>query len=413
MPFQFESYMARRYLRGAEGKAEGRHFLRLITWIAVGGVSVGVAALILALSVVRGFSGEIQNKITGFAAHVQVQSIRDEPLDDATALHRTVAVQESVISVSPVIQEFILLRRSAQDIDGVSLVGTQELPEYIASSLISGNGSLQVPDGSDLVPVVIGAELARNLGVEVGDQLTAFSVQGSGGGMSQSPRVSSCQVVGVYETSLADFDALQVFVHIDEARQLLEYGPDQVSRLDLRVADGLDYTAVADRLDEVLGFPAIARPVTDIYRSLYAWVALQQSIIPLIIAIIVFVAAVNIIGTLLMIILEKNREMGVLASMGATSRSRSRIFLRLGLLIGLVGVMIGEGAALILAVLQVQFGIIPLPAEAYYMSTAPIDLSALDFIVVAAVTLVLCALSSWIPARYAGRVQPIQAITIR
>ena len=413
MSFQFESYMARRYLRGAEGKAEGRHFLRLITWIAVGGVSVGVAALILALSVVRGFSGEIQNKITGFAAHVQVQSIRDEPLDDAAALQRTVAGQEGVVSVSSVIQEFILLRRSARDIDGVSLVGTHELPEYIASSLISGNGSLQVPDGSDLVPVVIGAELARNLGVEVGDQLTAFSVQGSGGGMSQSPRVSSCQVVGVYETSLADFDALQVFVHIDEARQLLEYGPDQVSRLDLRVADGLDYTAVADRLDEVLGFPAIARPVTDIYRSLYAWVALQQSIIPLIIAIIVFVAAVNIIGTLLMIILEKNREMGVLASMGATSRSRSRIFLRLGLLIGLVGVMIGEGAALILAVLQVQFGIIPLPAEAYYMSTAPIDLSALDFIVVAAVTLVLCALSSWIPARYAGRVQPIQAITIR
>lgn len=413
MPFHFESYMARRYLRGAEGKAEGRRFLRLITWIAVGGVSVGVAALILALSVVRGFSGEIQNKITGFAAHVQVQSIRDEPLDDAQRLTSVLVSQDGVVDVMPVIQEFILLRRSARDIDGVSLVGMDQPPAYIRETLVSGNADLVSQEGSDTAPVVIGAELARNLGVSIGGRLTAFAVQGAGGGMSQSPRVVSLQVAGIYETSLADFDALQVFVDINVARDLLEYGPDQVTRLDLHVGEGRDFTTIADQLDQVLDFPAIARPVTDIYRSLYAWVALQQSIIPLIISIIVFVAAVNIIGTLLMIILEKNREMGILASMGATSRSRSRIFLRLGLLIGMMGVMIGEGSALILAWAQQQFGLIPLPAEAYYMSTAPVDMSPLDFVAVAVVTLLLCALSSWIPARYAGRVQPIHAITIR
>lgn len=413
MSAHFESYMARRYLRGAEGKAEGRRFLRLITWIAVGGVAVGVAALILALAIVRGFSGKIEEKITGFAAHVQVQSIRDEPLDDAHQLQQLMESQPGIERVTPVVQEFILLRRSARDIDGVSLVGVDRLPAFIEASIISSTD--QPAPETESIPgsMVIGAELARNLGVGVGDRLTAFSVQDAGGGMAQTPKVAAFRIRAIYETSLADFDALQVFVDIDEARSLLEYGSDEVSRLDLHVTQGEDFTQVADRLDEVLGFPAIARPVTDIYRSLYAWVALQESIIPLIISIIVFVAAVNIIGTLLMIILEKNREMGVLASLGATARSRSRIFLRLGVLIGLTGVMIGESAALILAWAQDRFGIIPLPADAYYMSTAPIDLHALDFVVVALITLILCALSSWIPARYAGRVQPIQAITIR
>jgi len=146
---------------------------------------------------------------------------------------------------------------------------------------------------------------------------------------------------------------------------------------------------------------------------LYAWVGLQESIIPLIISIIIFVAAVNIVGTLLMIILEKQRDMGILAGMGATSRMRRRIFVRLGFFIGLAGVILGEVGALILAWAQLQFGIIPLPAEAYYMSTAPIDLSAVDFVIVAAVTLGLCVLSSWIPAKVAARLHPIQAIRSR
>jgi len=411
MPFRFETFMARRYLRGAQGTTEGRRFLRLITWICVAGVAVGVTALILALSIVRGFSGEIEKKITGFAAHVQVQSIRDEPLEGSADLERLLESQPFLVHVSPVIQEFILLRRSARDIDGVSLWGTRNLPAFIQESLVEGEGLTVEQDGQP--GLVIGAALARMLGVETGDRLTAFSVQGRDGGMSQSPLVRQFRVSGIYESSLADFDELYVFADLDVTRSLLEYAADQVTRFDVHVADGVDFVDAADRLDQVLTFPAMARPVTEIYRSLYAWVALQESIIPLIISIIVFVAAINIIGTLLMIILEKRREMGILAGMGATARMRRRIFVRLGLLIGLAGVMIGEVTALILAWAQLEFGIIPLPADAYYMSTAPIDLGAMDFVAVAVITLALCALSSWIPAKVAGRLQPIQAIRTR
>lgn len=411
--FSFESFIARRYLRGAEGRSEGRKFLRLITYISVSGVAVGVCALILALSIVRGFSGEIKSKVIGFGAHVQIESMRDEPLSETESYAVDIAALSFVTSVSPVIQEFVLLRRSSSEIEGVSIWGTDKVPDYIESALLEGTADL-APSAERKAGVVIGAALARSIGAAVGDIVTAFSVQTAGGGsLYSSPNLAQYEVTGIYETSLANFDELYVFVDLQEAARLLDYTPGQLTRLDVRVEEGTDYTIAADRIDAMLEFPAIARPITDVYRSLFAWVRLQESIIPLVISIIVFVAAVNIIGTLLMIILEKNREMGVLASFGATASLRRRIFVRLGLFIGAAGVVIGETLALGLALLQIRFEIIPLPAEAYYMNTAPIDLSVVDFLLVAVITLALCTISSWIPAGYAARIEPIKAIQSR
>lgn len=385
----------------------------MITYISVGGVALGVATLILALSIVRGFSREIQSKVIGFGAHVQIESIRDAPLDAFEQIRNTVEDVAGVRSVSPVIQEFILLRRSSLDIDGVSIWGTESVPGYIEQNIQEGNVDLSKPEGGK-PGIVIGSRLARSLGAGIGSYLTAFSVNTAPGISGYStPRLTQFEVRGLYETSLANFDELYVFVDLAVASSLVEYAPGQVTRLDVRVEDGLDYEIAANRIDEALEFPAIARPITDVYRSLFAWVKLQESIIPLVISTIVFVAAVNIIGTLLMIILEKTAAMGILASFGATARTRRNIFVRLGVYIGVVGVAVGEMVALVLALIQLQFKVVSLPAEAYYMNTAPIALNPVDFVVVAAITLALCAVSSYIPARYAARVEPLRAIQLR
>ena len=413
MSFNIASFIAKRYLKGAEGKSEGRQFLKLVTFITIGGVSVGVATLILALSIVRGFSQEIRAKVIGFGAHVQVESIRDAPLDSFSELRHLVMQVEGVDSADPVVQEFVLLRRSSVNIEGVSIWGTEKLPSYLESGLIEGSADLK-EDATGKPGLVIGAKLAKTMGAEIGTLLTAFSVNTMSGTNSFSPpRLAQFEVRGIYETSLANFDELYVFVDLDRSLELLDYAPGQISRLDVRLNPGYDYTETADAIDAVLEFPAIARPITDVYRSLFAWVTLQESIIPLVISIIVFVAAINIIGTLLMIILEKTSEMGILASFGATAKTRRRIFVYFGLYVGLSGVMIGEIMALGLAFIQLKFDIIPLPAEAYYMSSAPIALHWLDFIWVAAITLILCALSSYIPARYAARIEPLHAIRSR
>lgn len=406
----FRTYMALRYLRGAEGQAEGRKFLRLVIRIAIGGVAVGVTTLILALAVVRGFSDEITRKIVGFGAHIQVESLRDAPLEGVADLMATVSAHPQVATVQPVIQEFVLVRSSKTHIDGVSIWGTTQVPDYLDASIIEGSARLS-PNASGIPVVVIGAPLARTLNVRTGDVLTAFSVPSTG--ESRPPRVAQFTVGGIYETSLADFDALYVFADAERVRNLVSYGSDQVTRLDVRVREGADFEHVANDLDTTLAFPAMARPISEIYRSLFAWVALQQSIIPLVLSIIVFVAAVNIIGTLLMLILEKTVEIGVLGSMGARGKDLTGIFMRVGLGIGATGAVIGSLLAIVLAVLQIKYGIIPLPADAYYMSKAPMALRVEDFVVVSFVTIVLCTAAAWIPARYASRILPINAIRSR
>lgn len=411
----FERFIALRYLRGAQGRSEGRRFLRFVTYIAVGGVALGVSALILALSIVRGFSQEIEAKIIGFGAHVQVESFRDAPLNDADVLREHLSSQPSVDHVSPVVQEFILLRRSRRQVDGVSIWGTDVLPDYLKKSLVDGDGDISA-DEFGHYGLVVGSALTRTLGLKVGDRVHAFSVRGRAGfgqNLSSPPRVKQFRVTGIYETSLSNFDELYVFTSVDPARNLLSYTADQVTRFDLSVTPGSDPRRVAESIDADLEFPVMARSIYDVYRSLFAWVRLQESIIPIVIGIIVLVAAFNIIGTLLMVILEKTREVGILSSMGASQNTLKKLFLYLGLYIGLAGVVIGESVALLLAWIQKQFSIIPLPKEAYYMDTAPIELLASDFVIVAAVTLLICAVSSYIPARYAAKIEPIRAIHLQ
>ena len=423
LPFPFERFVARRYLFGAEGRTEGRAFLRFIVYVAVGGVAVGVAALLLALSIVRGFSEEIEAKIVGFGAHVQVESYRDAPLGEAEAKARALAALPLVRHVAPVVTEFALLRHRHSEIDGVALWGTDRPPPFLQERLTEGAFTF-APDRAGRPGAVLGEQLARRLGVAVGDRVTAFSMRRSGeeddgeggGGLTSAlaqPRVKQFHVTGLYETSLADFDDLYVFTDVEAARQLLDYGPDEVTRFDLTLADPAQAEAVAADVEERLGFPVLARSIREVFRNLFAWVNLQESIIPLVIGVIVLVAAFNILSALLMMILEKAREIGVMGSMGASAKAIRRLFLWLGLLIGLLGTGIGEGLALGLALLQQRYGIIPLPEEAYYMKTAPVALSPLDFLVVAAIALALCALSAYIPARVAARIEPARVIRFR
>jgi lipoprotein-releasing system permease protein len=217
-------------------------------------------------------------------------------------------------------------------------------------------------------------------------------------------------VSGIFTTDLADFDEIYAFVPIEQARSLVSYSPDQVTRLDVRLRDPLSANAAALAFEQEFEYPVMARSIYEVHRSLFAWVDLQEAIIPLVIGVIILVAAFNIIGTLLMIMLEKTREVGVMRSLGAAAGRLSRVFLLLGLLIGACGVVLGELLALGLGLAQQRFELIRLPAEAYFMSVAPIALNGWDFLAVAVVTLVLCGLSAYLPARFAARIDPMRAI---
>lgn len=414
MSSRFEYVMALRYLRGAEGRAEGRSFLRFITYVAIGGVTLGVAALLLALAIVRGFSQKITEKIIGFGSHIQVQNhLREQPLTEASKLHKRLSSTPGVAQVAPIVEGIVLLRQSQHSIDGVRLVGVDGPPTYIKQHVYKGKFDLGAEKQTPR-HIVIGADLAERMGTGVGQVVTLFGLKNATGRGLQfdRPRVRQFKVVGIYRTSLTSIDGQVVFTAAAPARTILGMPSSSVSRFDVTVENFDTVDAVATRLNQKVGFPATARTIRQIqpYSSLFAWVNLQQGIIPLVIGVIVIVAAFNIVGILLMMILEKTREIGILQSLGTSQKTVKRLFLSVGFLIGIVGTTAGSALAFLLASLQKQFGIIPLPEEAYYMRTAPIALNPIDFLLVAAVTLVLCALAAYIPARAAARIEPVQAI---
>lgn len=406
----FKIFIAWRYLRGAQGGESDNKFLRFFSYVAIGSVSIGVVTLLLALAVVRGFSQEIERKITGFGAHIQVENLRHSPLENVSEQWSQIIDHDSVVSVHPVVTEFVLLRRTNQDIDGVGLWGTDGLPIYLREQLVEGSTDLQPKTHAKLI---VGNQLAEELHLEIGDLVTLLSTRNlhdTESLLNVRPRLKQFEISGIYETSLSDFDRTYVFTDIDTARQLLDYHSDEVSRLDVMLEDVSSAPTVALRLEESLGLGVLVRSIYEVYRGLFAWVDLQEAIVPVVISVLILVAAFNVMGMLLMIVLEKTREIGVLASMGASQIGIQQMYLYLGFFVGVLGTMIGLLLGFGLGFLQAKFGIIRLPAEAYFMDYAPVAFHFGDFIIVAVLSLLLCLLASYFPARIASKVSPMQVM---
>jgi lipoprotein-releasing system permease protein len=411
----FERLVAARFLRGARGPGGG--FLRFVTVAAVGGVAVGTGALLLALSIVRGFSTAIEEKVVGFGQHVQVMHLMGEPLEGADSLAARLASFEGVQRVVPAVIGFTLLSargESGRLIEGTLLWGTPlDGQPFIAERMAAGAFSF-APDSAGHTGLVLGDALARRLGVGVGATVTAFATRGvESGRRGGRPALRQFHVAGVFDTGLEMFDEGYAYADLDAARTFLGYGPDESLRFDLTLDADHRGEAASRAAAAAIGrslAPLHALAIYDVYRPLFAWIRLQESIIPVIISGLVFVAALNIIGALLMLILDKTREIGILLGMGASRRTVRRLFLWLGFLIGAGGSALGAGAALLFAAVQLRFGLIRLPAEAYYIDVAPVELHALDFALVPLLAVALCTLAAYFPARTAARLEPIRSI---
>ena len=410
----FERTLALRYLRGAQGRDQRQGFLRFVVLAAIGGVAVGTGALLLALMIVRGFSREIEAKIVGFGQHVQVESYLGDPLVETDSLRQAIAAVPGVVRVAPSVVDFALLSArggQGEGVDGVLLWGTDpaDLP-FLVNNIEDGAFSF-APDARGLPGLVVGTRLAQRLGLSVGDRVVAYSTRGLGSDQVRArPRVKQYHLAGTFETGLGDFDDQFSFVSIDDARDLFAYGPSQVTRIDLTLDDRARAREVADAITDRIGPPLFARPIEEVYRGLFAWVELQQSIVPLVISILVVVSAFNIVGALLMVVLEKAREIGTVLAMGASRAAVRRLFLVFGFLVGVIGSALGAAVALAFGTVQGRFKWIKLPADAYYLDHAPVQMSGADVAITVIASVVLCTLAAYLPARAASSIEPIRTI---
>jgi lipoprotein-releasing system permease protein len=398
------SLIASRFLRSKQNDG----FASFITVIAVLGIMLGTAALIVALAVLGGFEEEISDKVIGFTSHVQIQGFQNQVLRNPEKTLATLTEKIPVIrSVGPYVAREALIR-SANGIDGVLLKGVDPERDLMRTRryLVEGTYDLIHSEG-ELPKLVIGKKLARKLILEVGDKAAIFGLSGP---ISQGQlRVMQFQVAGIYESGMSEYDDVVAFTGLGNTQRLFQM-EGGVSGYDILLADVDSAAAVAEKIGDLLGYPHYARTVFQSYRNIFSWIELQKRPVPIILGLIIIVATVNIIGTLLMIVLSKTREIGALMAMGMRRRTVGFIFLRQGLSIALVGAAAGNILAFLLTYLQEDMKILSLPSEIYFMNAVPVLLRWEYFFIVSALTIVLSVLCAVIPARLAAKMDPVKTL---
>lgn len=383
-------------------------FVSFITAIAVLGVMLGTATLIVALAVLGGFEREITEKVVGFSSHVQVLGFQNQPLrnyqENRERLEATIPL---IRSVAPFVSREALIR-SREAVDGILLKGVDPLHDNASTRryIVAGEYDLARQKGG-MAKLVVGRKLASRLGTDIGDRVVVFGI--SRLAEQAQPRVMQFSVSGIYESGMAEYDDIYAFTDLTSAQILFQL-PESVSGYDLLLTSTDSAAVVAERVSDLLGYPHYARTVYDTYRNLFSWIELQKKPVPLILGLIIIVATVNILGTLLMMVLDKTREIGVLRAMGATRWGITRIFLRQGLTVALTGTILGNILAFGLCFTQLEFKVFSLPSDIYFMSSVPVLLRWEHFVLVSAVSIALSLASACVPARLASRLDPVTTI---
>jgi len=402
----FEWYLALRYFKG---KRRGSRFLSFIKAMAITGVAVGSAGLLIALSIVHGFKSAINSKVLGFAPHITVSTFDNEHIARADTLETYLNKYPQVQQAQAVVNGQAMLQSSDQ-VTGILFKGVKQsggvtdLRQYI----IEGSYALET-DSTGLPGMVVGNKLAQSLQADISSVLTAYTIEGLPSPLS-SPEIMQFRLKGIYQTGIGEFDRSFALVARPYAKNLFGFSPEEASVVEIRLKKQGSIPDVSQRMSRDLDLPYFTESIYEKYSSIFAWVDLQEETIPFVISVMVIVAAFNLIGTVLMMVLERTQDIGILKTMGASDNSIRHIFMLEGLFVAVVGLLIGIGLSLLFAWLQSTFHIIPLSEQNYYLAYAPVEPHTIDFLLVSVVTLLLCTLSSYLPARTAAKTNPLKVI---
>jgi len=406
--------LARRYL----APSRRNRFISFITGIAVLGVMFGTAALLISLSILEGFDQTLRSTMIAFTGHIHVTPYprhdgAADKLDGYRSMLRTLPERiGDVRAISPFVAREVIIRSKA-GLDGAELKGI--LPDRDVSSIRRHvvRGSFDLVTAPDAVPaIVIGDRLAQRLQLSIGDTLIVFGPNGIPS-PDNPPIVEQFVLRGTYRTGMAEYDELFSYTSLESAQRLFDYGDDQVSGYDITVRDITKVEEVMKEVSIVMGFPHYPRTVFQIFQSVFAWLDLQREPIPIVLALISVVAAFNIVSTLLMVVLEKTESIGVLSALGARPRGIMAIFVGQGLLIGGVGTLFGVLLSLGFTWIQTTYKPFSLDAEIYFVDAVPVVFSLWHYLLVIAVSLSLCVLSTIAPAFVAARLRPVEALRFR
>jgi len=403
----FEWFVSLRYLR-AKRKQK---FISLITLISILGVAVGVLALIVVLSVYTGFTEGLRDQIIGVNAHALVQRF-GSTITDTEGITAKIESIDGVEATTPYIYGQALISSATQStgvvlrgIDATSAMRVLNIGrKMVAGQLTDLDKPFEVP------AIVLGRDMARQLQVGLGDRVRLISPNGPLSPMGVLPKIRTCVVAGIFETGMFEYDSTIGYINLDTARSLTDLRQG-VHGIEVRVRDIDQANRTAAAIQQALGAGYSARDWMQLNQNLFAALKLEKLGIFIALDLIILVAALNIISALIMVVMEKNRDIAILKSMGATTKAIMRIFFYQGMVIGLSGTVLGVVSGLGLCALLKRYKIIELPSNVYPMSTMPIKVVPLDVTVIAVSAILITLAATLYPSWKASRIRPAEALS--
>ncbi len=406
MSLEFD--IAKRYMRS-------RHrygIVSVITFISIGGVIIGVAALAVVLSIMNGFESEVRSRIIGTGSDILVNHITHGPIENWQALADTVMKVERVVAVSPIIFSKCAIASKTES-DGVVVRGI--IPEYekkvsrISDYLLTNDLTFETGDSS-AVGVWLGVNLADRFGVGLNDKIKLFSLKEAVSSLTGLiPKAMACRIAGVFETGMYEYDGNLVYIPLEAAQSLFNLD-SAITNLAVKTTDFYKADKISIEIDRAVGYRYYSTDWKMMNKNLFSWLTLEKWASFLTLSLIIAVAAFNIVSSLIMVVLEKKKDIGVLMSLGMSAPAIRRIFIYQGITIGGLGAVTGCILGFTLCYLQLEFSIISLPEEYYFISALPIQMQFFDFVSVALAAFVLSFLATIYPATRAAGLNPVEAI---
>jgi lipoprotein-releasing system permease protein len=402
----FELHIATRYLLARRKQA----FISVISLISTLGVTVGVMAVIIALAIMTGLQQELRDRIVGSSPHIYV--FNSAGISDYHAEIARLRQTPHVIGAAPAIlgQALISARTRTQPLQvrGIDPALESSVTD-LESSLLTGGMDLLAPRNDDDVPgILLGKDLANSLGVAVGDAVNLTTPEGILTPMGRQPLPRRLRVAGTFSLGLYEFDTTMGYVGLDAAKRL--FAKDEPDLIQLRVDDIYAAPDIARDLEARLGGQYSTQDWADMNRPLFSALWLEKIAVSLAIGLIVMVAAMNIVASLILLVMEKSRDIAILKTMGASARSVTLIFLLQGVIIGLVGTTVGAALGFGISRVLDRYQIIRVPVDVYQVSHLPFTVLPLDLLMVVGAAMIICFLATIYPSRQAAKLDPAQAL---
>ena len=407
----FELFVALRYLFARRKQA----FIYVISIMAILGVALGVGALVVVLGVYNGLTTDMRDKILGANAHGIVMSYIPQAFGQHPDLARRVAAVDGVTGVTPFIYTEVMLSAEG-GVKGVVLRGIDpdSAPSVLTmlQQLRAGSVQALAPQGGDddAQGIIIGDELAKRLHLELGSRVNLLSPTGQKSAQGFAPKIRPFAVAGIFKTGMFEYDSTLAFVTLGAARDVLGLQENFLTGMEITVGDVFQADVIGERLSSTIGAPFYVRTWMEMNANLFAALKLEKIGMFILLAMVVLIGSFSIVATLVMLVMEKTRDIAIMMSMGATRRMIRRIFMLQGAIIGFVGTMLGYVLGLSLGWLLKRYQFIKLPENVYTLDHLPISISTSDVLIIGASAMLLCFLATLYPSRQAARLVPSEAL---